>query len=156
MRFQFQTGAPERCGSAPLRMLCLAAAVAALAATATSAAAQGSGQRAASLEVTVLVRDEAPRCDPPELRIPADANVDLQIRNQGTRAIAFRAPDWFKSGQVTAATNARAEANATGYIVAAGQTGRLMVKAPPAGQSQVTCADPAGGEGQTLTLSSVR
>lgn len=143
------------CGTG--RLAALAGVAAAFALAPGGAQAQGSGQRQEGLEVLIVVRDEAPRCDPGELRLPANANVNLRIRNGGTKSVAFRAPDLMKTDAVRGAKNAQPEANDAGYVIAGGQTGEFVVKAPPAGQYAASCADPASRtEGQKLTVSVVR
>jgi hypothetical protein len=136
-------------------MALLVGAVAAFAAA--GAQAQGSGQRQEGVEVLIAVRDEAPRCDPGELRLPADANVNLRIRNGGTKSVAFRAADLMKSDAVRGAKNAQPEAGDAGYVVSGGQTAEFVVKAPAAGQYAASCADPASSnEGQKITVSVAR
>lgn len=124
--------------------------------TLADALAQASGQRAEAVEVSVAVRDASPRCDPGELRLPADATIDLRVRNGGARPIAFRSSELFKSDRVSGATNAEPEKDPTGYVVAAGHTGQMLVRTPPAGRYNAVCADPGASEGQALSLEVVK
>lgn len=103
----------------------------------------------------MLVKDQAPRCEPQELRVPAEVNVDLRIQNTGTRSVLFSAPDWLKGDAVRTATNAERDASG-GYVIAAGQSAQMIVKSPPAGQHPLVCAEAGGGNPQNLTLTSVK
>lgn len=120
-----------------------------------TALSQSTSQSTRPIEVVVLVKDSAPRCEPQELRVPADVNVDLRIQNTGARSVLFSSPDWLKGDAVRTATNAQRDPNG-GYVVAAGQSAQMIVKSPPAGQHALICAEAGGGNPQNLTLTSVK
>ena len=118
--------------------------------------AQSSDAPTRAIETQILAGDGEPRCQPQELRLPADANIDLRIQNGGRRAILVRAPDLFADGRVRSAAGAANETTG-GYRVEAGGTAQIIVKTPPQGQYRYECADPVGG-GPVMggTLSVVR
>lgn len=128
-----------------MRPFALVASLGCLAALAASgeALAQSSDAPTRAIETLILVGDGEPRCQPQELRLPADANVDLRIQNGGSRAILVRAPDLFADDRVRSATSAASE-TAGGYRVNGGATAQIIVKTPPQGQYRYECADPTG------------
>ena len=128
-----------------------------LAATASHPArAQSSDQVTRPIEVLVIVRDQAPRCEPQELRVPAQANIDLRIQNQGTRSVAIQAPDLFKDDAVRGATGATQQGN-DAYVVQGGQNAQMIVLTPPRGQYRFACTSPGTAAGEmTGTLTAVR
>ena len=113
------------------------------------AIAQTSDHPTRPIEALVQVGDGQPRCQPQELRLPADANVDLRIRNGGSRAVVVRVPDLFADDRVRSATGAAAD-GAGGYRVEAGANAQMIVKTPPQGQYRYECAD-TGGAGSAMS-----
>jgi hypothetical protein len=97
-------------------------------------------------EVLVVVRDDAPRCEPQELRVPSKANIDLRITNQGTRAVLVSAPELFTGDQVRAAQNAKKQAD--GYLVEPKQNAQFIVLTPPDGQYRFACVEPGKADAQ--------
>lgn len=119
-----------------------------------AASAQGSGQRQEGLEIVLSVRDQAPRCDPGELRLPSQASLDLRIRNGGTKSVVIRGPDWLTKANVK---NAEVEAGGAGYVVAGGESAQLVLEASGAGRYRLTCGEPgANAEAQTVTVTVAR
>ena len=122
-----------------------------------AALAQTSDEQKRPPEILFTVRDQAPRCEPQELRVPADANIDLRIQNQGGRSVVVRAPDLFGSDRVRGATNATKDGD--GYMVAGRQDGQMIVHTPPQGEYRFACADQgtAAGEmaGKLVTVNSM-
>ena len=137
-----------------VRMLvlsCLSAAV-----PTGSVLAQASDQPTRPIEALVQVGDGQPRCQPQELRLPAEANVDLRIQNGSGRSVVVRAPDLFADDRVRSATGAAADGSG-GYRVEGGANAQIMVKSPPQGQYRYECADASGaGSGMNGTLTVVR
>jgi hypothetical protein len=127
-----------------LVLLCLPMAI-----PAGGALAQASDHPTRPIEALVQVSDGQPRCQPQELRLPADANVDLRIRNGGSRAVVVRVPDLFADDRVRSATGAAAD-GAGGYRVEAGANAQMIVKTPPQGQYRYECAD-TGGAGSAMS-----
>ena len=119
--------------------------------------AQTSDEQKRPPEIQILVKDGNPRCEPQELRVPADANIDLRIQNQSGRAVVVRAPDLFGGARVRGATNAAKEAD--GYVVASRENAQLIVHTPPQGEYRYGCADQgsAAGEmaGKLVTVNSM-
>lgn len=91
-------------------------------------------------EVIVVVRDDAPRCEPQELRVPSKANIDLRITNQGTRTVLISAPQLFTDDQVRAAQNAKKQGD--GYLVEPKQNAQFIVLTPEDGQYRFACVEP--------------
>ena len=126
---------------------CLASLISAAVLAASGAAlGQTSDEQKRPPEIQVLVKDGNPRCEPQELRVPADANIDLRIQNQGGRSVVVRAPDLFGGDRVRGATNATKEGD--GYVVAARQNGQMIVHTPPQGEYRFGCADQGTGAGE--------
>lgn len=123
-----------------------------------AALAQTSDEQKRPPEIQLLVKDGNPRCEPQELRVPADANIDLRIQNQGGRSVVVRAPDLFGGDRVRGATNATKDGD--GYAVAGHQNGQMIVHTPPQGQYRFGCADQgtAAGEmaGTLVTVNSMQ
>ncbi len=107
---------------------------------ATAAQAQTLDRQNRPPEVLVVVKDEAPRCEPQQLRVPARANIDLRITNQGKRSVLVSAPDMFKDDRVRGATNAKQEQG--GYVVEHGQTAQFIVLTPEEGEYKFGCVEP--------------
>jgi hypothetical protein len=141
--------------SARIRLF-TAVSVVALAASG-AALAQTSDEQKRPPEIVILVKDGNPRCEPQELRVPADANIDLRIQNQGGRSVVVRAPDLFGGDRVRGAINATKEGD--GYMVASRQDGQMIVHTPPQGEYRFACADQgtAAGEmaGKLVTVNSM-
>src|SRR3954453_3725564 len=77
-----------------------------------AALAQTADEQTRPPEILVTAKDGTPRCEPQELRVPADAHIDLRIQNQGGRSVVVRAPDLFGSDRLRGATNATKGATA--------------------------------------------
>ena len=121
-----------------------------------AASAQTSDEQKRPPEIQLLVKDGAPRCDPQELRVPADANIDLRIQNQSGRSVVIHAPDLFGAARVRGATNATREGD--GYVVAGHQSAQMIVHTPPQGEYRFACADQgATGDmaGKLVTVNSM-
>jgi hypothetical protein len=135
---------------------CLGVAAAVVAATGP-AGAQTTDEQKRPPEIQVLVQDGSPRCEPQELRVPADANIDLRIQNQGGRAVVLHAPDLFGGARVRGATNAARDGE--GYRVAGHENGQLIVQTPPQGAYRFACTDPGAaatdGTGKLVTVNSM-
>jgi hypothetical protein len=124
---------------------------------ATAAHAQAKDQVTRPIEVLVVARDQEPRCEPQELRVPAEANIDLRVQNQGTKSVAVRAPDLFREDSVRTVTGATAEQGKRGYVVDANGQAQWIVLTPGRGRYEFTCADPAGNMAEMKgTLTAVR
>ena len=119
--------------------------------------AQTSDEQKRPPEIQILVKEGDPRCEPQELRVPADANIDLRIQNQTGRTVVVRAPDLFGGDRVRGATNATKDGD--GYAVAGRQNGQMIVHTPPQGEYRFACADQgaAAGEmaGKLVTINSM-
>jgi Cupredoxin-like domain len=122
------------------------ASAAGLAAALSSAAlAQTSDEQKRPPEIQI-VHDGDPRCEPQELRVPADANIDLRIQNQSGRAVVVHAPDLFGGARVRAATNATKDGD--GYAVASRANAQMIVQTPPQGEYRYACSDQGAAAGQ--------
>jgi hypothetical protein len=114
---------------------------------ATAAQAQTVDRQNRPPEVLVVVKDEAPRCEPQQLRVPSRANIDLRITNQGKRSVLVSAPDMFKDDRVRGVTNAK-EANG-GYVIEHGQTAQFIVLTPEEGEYKFGCVEPGQAAAET-------
>jgi cupredoxin-like protein len=111
-----------------------------------AALAQTADEQTRPPEILVTAKDGTPRCEPQELRVPADAHIDLRVQNQGGRSVVVRAPDLFGSDRVRGATNATKEGD--GYMVAGHHNGQMIVHTPPQGQYRFACADQGAVAGE--------
>ena len=97
-------------------------------------------------EIQIVVHDGDPRCEPQELRVPADANIDLRIQNQSARPVVVRAPDLFGGARVRGATNATKDGD--GYTVASRVDAQMIVHTPPQGEYRFACSDQGASIGE--------
>lgn len=111
-----------------------------------AALSQASDHPTRPIEALILVGDAAPRCQPQELRLPAEANVDLRIQNGGGRAIVVRAPELFAADRLRSSTGAVADGSG-GFRVEGSTNAQMILKTPPQGQYRYECADTGGGSG---------
>lgn len=100
------------------------------------------------------------RCSPPEVRLPAQDEIDLRLVNRSDQTVTVAGPELFSDrnlvrseGDVVHAASDQA------YVVKPNGTARVIVRTPPAGQYRYTCAGnrsqgtPSGG---TLTIVSTQ
>jgi hypothetical protein len=132
--------------TAHIRLATLASATGLFIALPGAALAQTSDEQKRPPEIQIVVRDGDPRCEPQELRVPADANIDLRIQNQSGRAVVVHAPDLFGGARVRAATDATKDGD--GYAVASRANAQMIVQTPPQGEYRYACSDQGAAAGQ--------
>jgi hypothetical protein len=104
---------------------------------------QASDHPTRPIEALILVGDAAPRCQPQELRLPAEANVDLRIQNGGGKAIVVRAPELFAQDRVRSSTGATADGSG-GFRVEGSANAQMLLKTPPRASTATSAPTPAG------------
>ena len=100
------------------------------------------------------------RCSPPEVRLPAQDEIDLRLVNRSAQQVTMSGPELFSDRNLVRSEGDIVHAASDqGYVVKQNGTGRLIVRTPPPGQYRYGCAGsrsqgtPSGG---TLTVVSTK
>ena len=105
-------------------------------------AAESGGQQLPPIEIVTGVEGGAAKCEPGELRLPANQTVDLRIINKSDRQFTLAAPKIFDDGHLVRFEGDTIHAaGGAGYSVKANGTARIILRTPEAGEYPFTCAD---------------
>lgn len=136
----------------PLLALALVAALPALAQDKSPAAGRGGtnqvpaaeagGQPLPPIEIVTGVEGGAAKCEPGDLRLPANQTVDLRIINKSDQQFTLAAPKIFDDGHLVRFEGDTIHvAGGEGYSVKANGTARIILRTPEAGEYPFTCAN---------------
>lgn len=100
------------------------------------------GKQIAPVEIVTGLKDNVPSCEPSELRIPAGQPIDLRIVNRSDQQFTLAGPIIFADQNlIRFEGDVVHSAGNAGYIVKASGTARIILRTPPAGDYEFTCAN---------------
>ncbi|MGY2049824.1 hypothetical protein [Methylobacterium sp. JK268] len=92
------------------------------------------------VSLTITSENGAPKCDPAELRLPADSNVALQVVNQSKDEVTLTAPKIFENRYVLHHDGDVVHvANNDGYVVKQNGRGEIRLRTIAPGQYTFGC-----------------
>lgn len=101
---------------------------------------QAGGDRMPPVEVTIEAENDALRCEPGELRLPADSDVALRLANRSREQVTIAAPRIFENRNVLHHDGDVVHvASNNGYLVKAGGTGEIRLRTAAPGSYPFTC-----------------
>ena len=105
-------------------------------------AAESGGQPLPPIEIVTGVEGDAAKCEPGDLRLPANQTVDLRIINKSDQQFTLAAPKIFDDGHLVRFEGDTIHvAGGEGYSVKANGTARIILRTPAAGEYPFTCAN---------------
>ena len=120
----------------------------------TAALAQGKPLPAPSsdamppVELTINMQGAQPICEPTELRLPANTNVELHVISHVDKPVTITMPGQFANGRVLHADGDLVHvASEDGYLVKQNGRGTLRLRTQEAGQQEYACTSTGNEKG---------
>lgn len=94
--------------------------------------------------LSIVMKDGKPVCEPAELALPADTNVELQVKSSANQTVTLTMQDQFENGHVLHAEGDQGHAaSEKGYTIKPNGNATIKIRTLSAGERPFACTGTA-------------